>query len=139
MSELKNKTSCKTLPYLRRGGDLLLGGDHLLGDGVLRRRNGDQRDLLYEATRRGDRDRERLRLSRLRDLDLEYDRDRERDAEDLDLLRLRPLSRDRLLSLPAERDLDFERELERSLLQFYKESNICVFPRGKRGRRPSDY
>ena len=99
--------------YLRRGGDLRLGGDHLLGDGDLRRLYGDQRPRLYEETRRGERERDRLRLSRLRDRDLEYDREREREAEDLDRLRLRPfLSRDRFLSFPAERDLERERELE---------------------------
>lgn len=102
--------------YLRLGGVLRLGGERLLGDGDLRRLYGDHRALLNEDTRRGERDRERLRLSRLRDLDLERDRDRE--AEDSDLLRFRPfLSRERFLSLPPERDLDLERELEFSRLK----------------------
>ena len=115
--------------YLLRGGDLpRLGGDHLLGDGDLRRLYGDHRPLLYEVTRRGERERDRLRLSRLRDRDLEYDREREREAEDLDRLRFRPfLSRDRVLSfLSPERDRerdperDRERELECCFLKFHK-------------------
>ena len=110
--------------YLRRRGDLRLGGDHLLGDGDLRRLNGDQRPLSrYEDTWRGERDRDRLRLSRLRDLDLEFDRDRDREAEDLDLLRLRPfLSRDRFRPPERDLDLDLERELECSLLKWHKEN-----------------
>ena len=111
--------------YLLRGGDLpRLGGDHLLGDGDLRRLYGDHRPLLYEVTRRGERERDRLRLSRLRDRDLEYDREREREAEDLDRLRFRPfLSRDRVLSfLSPERDRerDPERDRERELECFLK-------------------
>lgn len=103
---------------LLRGGDLpRLGGDHLLGEGVLRRLRGDHRPLLYEETRRGERERDLLRLSRLRDRDLEYDRERDREAEDLDRLRLRPfLSPDRvlsLLSLERERERDRERDPER--------------------------